>query len=202
VDLQAKTLAAAERDEQARDAWRQRAILLDPRRLVFVDECGANIGLVPLRARAPRGERAYGKAPRNRGKNTTLLASMSLSGMGPCAAVEGPTTKAVFEAYVEQVLMPSLTPGQVVVLDNLAAHKGERVRELIETRGCGLLFLPSYSPDFNPIEEAFSKIKGLLRRAKARTHDALVEATGRALTAVSEEDARGFFVHCSYPLAG
>jgi transposase len=202
VDLQAKTLAAAERDEQARSAWRRRIGLLDPRRLVFVDECGANIGLVPLRARAPKGERAHGKAPRNRGKNTTLLASMALSGMGPCVAVDGPTTKAVFEAYVEQVLAPSLSPGQVIVLDNLAAHKGERVQKLVETRGCGLLFLPSYSPDFNPIEEAFSKIKGILRRVKARTRGALVEAIGRALDAVSEHDARGFLVHCGYSLSG
>ena len=201
VDIQAKTLAAAERDEQARSAWRRRVGQLDPRRLVFVDECGTNIGLVPLRARAPKGERAHGKAPRNRGKNTTLLASVSLSGMGPCVAVEGPTTKTVFEAYVEQVLAPSLSLGQVVILDNLAAHKGQRVRKLIETRGCGLLFLPSYSPDFNPIEEAFGKIKGLLQRAKARTRDALVEAIGRALAAVSEQDARGFFVHCGYPLS-
>jgi transposase len=202
VDLQAKTLAAAERDEQARSAWRRRTGLLDSRRLVFVDECGTNIGLVPLKSRAPKGERAHGKAPRNRGKNTTLLASMSLSGMGPCVAVDGPTTKAIFEAYVEQVLAPSLSPGQIVVLDNLAAHKGERVRRLVETRGCGLLFLPSYSPDFNPIEEAFSKIKGILRRVKARTRGALVEAIGRALDAVSEQDARGFLVHCGYSLSG
>jgi transposase len=158
--------------------------------------------LVPLRARAPKGARAYGKAPRNRGKNTTLLASMALSGMGACVAVEGPTTKAVFEAYVEQVLAPSLTPGQVIVLDNLTAHKGERVRKLVETRGCRLLFLPSYSPDFNPIEEAFSKIKVLVRRAEARTRDALVEAIGRALAAVSKQDVWGFFVHCGYPLSG
>ena len=202
VDLQAKTLAAAEQEEQSRSAWPRRTGLLDPRRLVFVDECGTNIGLVPLRARAPKGARAYGKAPRNRGKNTTLLASMALSGMGACVAVEGPTTKAVFEAYVEQVLAPSLSPGQVIVLDNLAAHKGERVQKLVETRGCGLLFLPSYSPDFNPIEEAFSKIKGILRRVKARTRGALVEAIGRALDAVSEQDARGFLVHCGYSLSG
>jgi transposase len=202
VDLQAKTLAAAERNEQARSAWRRRTGLLDPRRLVFVDECGTNIGLVPLRARAPKGARAYGKAPRNRGKNTTLLASMSLSGMGACLAVEGPTTKVVFEAYVEQALAPSLSPGQVIVLNNLTAHKGERVRKLVETRGCRLLFLPSYSPDFNPIEEAFSKIKVLVRRAEARTRDALVEAIGSALAAVSEQDVWGFFVHCGYPLSG
>jgi hypothetical protein len=118
-----------------------------------------------LHAGAPKGERAYGnKVPRNRGKNTTLfLASMTIEGMGPCLAVEGATTKAVFEAYVEQVLAPSLrAAGQVVILGNLGAHKGERVRELIEGRGCSPLFLPPYSPDFSPIEEAFSKIKALL----------------------------------------
>lgn len=171
--------------------------LLDPGRLVFVDECGANVGLVPLRARAPRGERACGKAPRNRGKNVTLLASMTVEGMGPCAAVVGSTTKEVFEAYVGQVLAPSLRPGQVVVLDNLGAHKGELVRRHIEERSAELLFLPPYSPDFSPIEEAFSKLKALLRREKARTKEALVEAMGRALDAVTPEDARGFFAHCS-----
>ncbi len=114
-------------------------------------------------------------------------------------AVEGATTGAVFEAYVERVLAPALRPGQVVVLDNLNAHKGERVRELVEARGCELLFLPAYSPDFSPIEEAFSKVKALLRREKARTREALVGAIGRALDAVSGRDARGFFVHCGYP---
>jgi transposase len=117
-----------------------------------------------LRARAPRGERVYGRVPRNRAKNTTLIASMGAGGMGPCLTVEGATTKVVFETYVEQVLAPSLSPGQMVVLDNLGAHKGERVRKLVEGRGCSLLFLPPYSPDFSPIEEAFSKVKALLRR--------------------------------------
>ncbi len=163
-----------------------------------MDECGSNVGLAPLRARAPKGERAHGKAPRNRGKNTTLLASMGAGGMGPSLAVEGGTTKAVFEAYVGLVLAPSLSPGQVVVMDNLSAHKGERVRELVEERGCELLFLPSYSPDFSPIEEAFSKLKALLRRAQARTREALVETIGRALDAITPEDTKGWFAHCGY----
>ena len=165
---------------------------------MFVDECGSNVGLAPLRARAPRGERAFGKAPRNRGKNTTLLASMGAGGMGPCFAVEGGTTRAVFEAYVELVLAPSLSSGQVVVMDNLSAHKGEGVRELVEERGCEVLFLPSYSPDFSPIEEAFSKLKALLRRAQARTREALVEAIGQALDAITPVDASGWFAHCGY----
>jgi transposase len=139
--------------------------------------------------------------PRNRGKNTTLLASMGAEGMGPCWAVEGASTKAVFETYVQWVLAPSLSPGQVVVLDNLlGAHKGDRVRGLIEERGCSLLFLPPYSPDFSPIEEAFSKVKTLLRKAAARTRGALVEAMGRALDAVTVQDIRGWFGHCGYRL--
>ena len=114
----------------------------------------------------------------------------------------GNATKAVFEAYVERVLAPSLSPGQVVVMDNLSAHKGERVRELVEERGCEVLFLPPYSPDMNPIEEAFSKVKGLLRKAESRTREALIEAIGRALDAVTAQDARGFFGHCGYRRVG
>ena len=167
-------------------------------RLVFVDEMGSNTSLAPVHAWALRGERACCSVPRNRGKNTTLLASMTSEGMGPCLAIVGSTTAAVFEAYVGQALAPALQPGQVVVLDNLGAHKGERVRDLIEERGCELLFLPPYSPDLNPIEEAFSKVKGLLRRAGARTREALVEAMGRALDAVTAEDTQGFIEHCGY----
>jgi transposase len=140
---------------------------------VFVDECGANTSLHRLYAWSRRGERAPCSAPRNWGANVTLLASMTLWGMGPCLAVEGPTTKAVFETYVERVLAPSLRRGQVVVMDNLSSHKGPRVRELLEARGCELLYLPAYSPDLNPIEQAFSKLKALLRRAGARTREAL-----------------------------
>jgi transposase len=115
-------------------------------------------------------------------------------------AVEGSTTTEVFEAYLEQVLVPSLRPGQVVVvvMDNLTAHKGERVRELIEGRGCGLLYLPPYSPDFNPIEEAFAKLKVLLRKAEARSREVLIEAMGRALEALTARDARNFFEHRGY----
>ena len=173
---------------------------VDPTQLVFVDEMGTNTSLSPVYAYSPKGRRAYAEVPRNRGKNTTLLASMTLEGMGMCLAVEGATTATVFESYVEGVLAPTLKSGQVVVVDNLSAHKGERVRELIEGRGCELLYLPPYSPDFNPIEEAFSKIKGLLRKAQARSREALVEALGRAISAVSAMDARGFFKHGGYRL--
>jgi transposase len=120
-------------------------------------------------------------------------------GHGPVpTAVEGTTTGAVFEAYVERVLCPVLCPGQIVVMDNLSAHKGERVRELIEGRGCEVLYLPPYSPDLNPIEEAFAKIKGVLRKAEARNRETLIEAIGRAISAVTAQDVRGFFEHCGY----
>ena len=123
--------------------------------------------------------------------------------MGPSLAVEGPTTREVFEAYLERVLAPSLDPGHIVVMDNLSAHKGDRVSELIEERSCELLYLPSYSPGLNPIEEAFSKIKRLLRQAQARTKKALVEAMRIALCAVSPQDVKGFLEHCGYrPEAG
>ncbi len=175
---------------------------IDAGRLVFVDEMGSNVSLSPLYAWSRRGERAHAKAPRNWGKNVTLLASMSSDGVGPCLAVEGAATRGVFEVYLERVLAPSLRPGQVVVMDNLSAHKGGRVREILETRGCELLYLPPYSPDLNPIEQAFSKVKGLMRRAEARTRGALVEAMGRALDAVFAQDARGFFGHCGYRSVG
>jgi transposase len=171
---------------------------IEARRLVFVDECGANISLVPLYAWSRRGERAPAKAPRNWGKNVTLLSSMSLCGMGPSLTVEGPTTRGVFEVYLEEVLAPTLWPGQVVVMDNLSAHKGGRVREIIEGRGCELIYLPPYSPDLNPIEEAFAKLKSLLRRSGARSREALVEAMGAALNAITITDTRGFFGHCGY----
>ena len=170
----------------------------DSRRFVFVDECGTNTAMTPSYAWSPRGERAFGSAPRNWGANVTLLASMTSSGMGPCVAVEGATTKAVFEAYVERALAPALRPGRIVVMDNLSSHKGERVRELVKARGCEVLFLPPYSPDLNPIEQAFAKLKSSLRRAQARTYGALIEATGRALDGITGRDASGFLRHCGY----
>jgi transposase len=171
---------------------------VDPGRLVFVDEMGTHTSLAPLYAYAPVGERAFFEIPRNRGKSTTLLSSLHAKGMGPSLAVEGATTARVFETYVEKVLVPSLRTGQVVVMDNLGAHRPKRIRELIEQQGCELLYLPPYSPDLNPIEEAFSKLKHILRKIGARGKEALIEAMGRALGAVSAQDVRGFFVHCGY----
>jgi transposase len=167
--------------------------------LVFVDESGFHTSMTRLYARAPRGKRAYGKVPRNRGKNTTLIAAITLEGaMGESMAVEGATDAEAFEAYVKHFLAPTLKEGQVVVLDGLGAHRKEKVRELVEGRGAQLLFLPSYSPDLNPIEEAFSKIKSIVRKVGARTREALVEAMERALVAVTPEDAAGWFAHAGY----
>ena len=165
---------------------------------MFVDECSTNTSLSPIYGWSRRGQRVCFEVPRNWGANITLLSSMTLEGMGPSLAVEGATTKAVFEAYIERVLAPSLSPGQIVVMDNLSSHKGDRVRKLIEGVGCSLLYLPPYSPDFSPIEEAFSKIKALLRKSAARVRGALVEAIGWAISRVIPEDAVGFFGHCGY----
>ncbi len=157
----------------------------DPSQLVFLDECGSNIALTPLYARAPKGERAKGSVPRNRGKNTTLLASLSLEGIGASMIIEGAANAVAFEAYLQQILVPSLRVGQIVVMDNLSVHKGARIRQLIEEKGCQVLFLPAYSPDFSPIEEAFAKIKTFLRHAGARTREALEEAICQALETVT-----------------
>jgi transposase len=192
-------LAAAERDEFLRAAWRTIvAAHIDAGRLVFVDEMSSNTSLAPPYAWSRRGERVLAKGPCNWGANVTLLASMSAEGMGPSLVVEGSTTKEIFEVYLEYFLTPALRPEQLVVMDSLSAHKSVRVRELDEERSCEVLFLPPYSPDLNPIEEAFAKLKALLRRAGARTREALIEAMGLALEAVTARYARGFFEHCGY----
>ena len=164
-----------------------------------MDECSTNIALTRLYARAPRGERAYGKAPRNWGKNITLISSLSADeGIGAAMSVEGATDGAAFETYVKHFLAPTLRRGQIVVMDNLQVHKIKRVRDLVEGAGAEVLFLPPYSPDFSPIEEAFWKVKDILRRIGARTREALLEATSEALDAVSRTDAVGWFGHCGY----
>ena len=167
---------------------------------VFVDEGSTDAAMTPRYARAPRGERAVGSAPRNRGPNVTLLAALTPEGIGPALAVAGAADGAAVELYVRELLAPALRRGQVVVLDNLSAHKGDGVRAAVEAAGCRLLFLPAYSPDYNPIEPAFAKVKQRLRRAGARSFDALVAAIGEAVDAVTAEDARGFFAHCGFPL--
>jgi transposase len=198
VATQKKSKIASERDEEARGLWRWLSSRFDIRRLVFVDESGTHISMDRLRSRAPKGVRAYGKIPKNRGKNLTMITSMSLHGMGESMCFEGATDAKAFEVYIEHFLAPSLCEGQVVVMDNLGAHRPQKVRELIKARGAELVFLPSYSPDLNPIEQAFSKIKNILRKLGARTHEALLEAMEEALSKVTPADAAGWFDHCGY----
>jgi len=198
LDTKKKSLAASERRQEERASWREQLKEQDTSEFVFVDECGSNLALTPLYARAPKGQRASDSVPRNRGKNTTLIASLSLQGLGASMILEGAANAAAFEQYVEEILAPSLTIGNIVIMDNLAAHKGKKVEELIQARGCQVLFLPSYSPDFSPIEEAFSKLKTFLRRAGARTRETLQEAICQALLTVTAQDAHGWFQHCGY----
>jgi transposase len=165
---------------------------------VIFDECGSNLNLTPLYARAPHNERAYGSVPRNTPANTTLMASLSVNGIGPALIVPGATDHLAMEAYVEQVLAPSLREGQVVLMDNLSAHKGTRIAQVIEARGCELWFLPSYSPDLSPIEQAFAKLKSAWRRAEARTVELLYETIIASLPTITASDARSFFRDCGY----
>ncbi len=194
-----KTLRASEQNEAARAAWWEQTSQLSTKDLVVVDETGSQINMTPLYAYAPRGERAVGKVPRNYGANLTLIASLSLQGMGEALLLDGSADAAVFETYIEQILAPSLRSGQIVILDNLSIHLGPRVRHAIEARGCHLLFLPAYSSDCSPIEEAFSKLKTILRRVGARTREALQDAIIQALPSITPADALGWFLHCGYP---
>jgi transposase len=191
---------AAERDDAARAAWRAEVAALDAADLVFVDETATHIAMTPRYARAPRGARVSGAVPRNHGQNTTLVAALGAAGMGAAMTLDGAADGAAFVAYVREFLAPTLRPGQVVVLDNLSVHKAAAARALIEARGCRLLFLPAYSPDFSPIELAFAKLKEALRRAGARTKARLEEALAAALAAITTGDAHGWFTACGYPL--
>ena len=149
-------------------------------------------------ARAPRGQRAMASAPRNTPPNTTTISSLASNGMGPSLMTVGGVTSAVFEAYVEHILGPSLRPGQIVLLDNLSAHKSSRLRVLLAARGCQLWYLPAYSPDFSPIALAFAKIKAELRRVGARTRETLEAAVAQAFTHVLPQEAHAFFTHCGF----
>ena len=200
LDAQKKTLAASERDEEARTAWREAAAQLDPEQLVFVDESGTNISLTRLYGWAPHDRRATGSVPRNHGKNTTLVAALAPDGLHEPWLIEGAIETESFVWYIAEQLAPTLRPGQIVVLDNLSVHKAERVRQAIEARGCQLLFLPPYSPDFTPIEQAFSKLKAILRGLGARTKEALQEAVRLAIEAITRHDAAAWFAHAGYAL--
>ena len=173
---------------------------LDPTRLVFIDETWAKTNMTRSRGRAPVGERLVDQVPHGHWKTTTLIAALDHRGMRCATTVDGAVNRDVFEAFVEQVLAPTLSDGEVVVMDNLSSHKGARVRELIEGRGAALLFLPPYSPDLNPIELAFAKLKQLMRSAGHRTIHALWCDVQRMLDRITGSDAAGFLRHCGYTL--
>lgn len=165
---------------------------------VFVDESGIATDMARRYGRAPGGQRAHGAVPYGRWDRLTILGGLSLEGLVACMSVEGATDTPVIVAFTEHVLVPVLRPGQVVVMDNLSPHKAPRVRELIEAAGCRLLFLPPYSPDLNPIEPAWSKLKTLLRGLGARTTEALHTALTTLVDAITTSDAAGYFRHCGY----
>lgn len=199
-----KTLHATERDtpkvKQARDAYRDEIAELPVERFKFIDESGANIAMTRAFGRAVRGQRVPDAVPKNYGDNITILGSLSRVGLDAVMTINGPVDTAVFRAYVNQVLVPTLAAGDIVVMDNLGSHKVAGIRDSIEGVGATLIYLPPYSPDWSPIEPCWSKLKTFLRAAKARTREALEQAICTALDTITTSDARGWFMHCGYAL--
>ncbi len=171
---------------------------LNPERLIFIDETWLNTKMARLRGRAPRGERLRAGVPHGHWRTTTFVAGLRLSGMDAPMVIDGPITSESFLAYVRQVLVPTLRPGDVVIMDNLGSHKAPAVREAIGAAGASLRFLPPYSPDFNPIENAFAKLKALLRKIAARTRDTLWAAVGAAIDAFTPDECRNYFTAAGY----
>jgi transposase len=189
---------AAERNNYKRAWYWRRVSGLDVRRLRFIDEAGVNLAMTRLYGRAPRGERVRESVPRNYGAQTSLISSLSLKGVAATMSIEGAVDTEVFDAYVEQVLGPTLKDGDVVVLDNLAAHRSSRIEEAAAECGATVIWLSPYSPDFSPIEMMWSKIKGAMKAAKARTREELEQALEAALKLVTKADCLGWFAHCGY----
>jgi transposase len=185
---------------ERRADWRAGQQGMDPRRLIFIDETWAKTNMTRLRGRAPRGQRLIGSVPHGHWTTSTLIAALGVSGVRCSAVIDGAVNARVFEAFVEQVLVPRLRPGDLVVLDNLSSHKSARTRELIEGAGASLEFLPPYSPDLNPIEMVFAKIKQALRSLASRTRAALWNSIQPVLDAVTPGDPAHCFRHCGYTL--
>ena len=203
-DTKKKSIHAVERDtervRQARHDYQSKISQVPFERLTFVDESGVNLAMTRRYGRAPRGQRVPDSVPGDPGVNVTLIGALSLSGPTALMTIAGATTGDVFRAYVEQVLGPTLGPGDVVVMDNLRAHKVTGVAEAIAGRGARVEYLPPYSPDLSPIERCWSKLKEALRGAKARTYEALDAALAEAWESVTASDAEGWFTHCGYPI--
>lgn len=181
-----------------RTAWFESQLDLDPSTLVFIDETGASTKMARRHGRAPRGQRLRSSVPHGHWKTTTFVGGLRLSGITAPMVLDGPMTGGWFVAYVEQILVPTLRPGDIVVLDNLAAHKNAAVRRAIEAAGAQLRFLPPYSPDLNPIENAFSKLKALLRKAAARTVDQLWRTIAQAIDAFTPSECANYFAAAGY----
>jgi transposase len=169
--------------------------------LKFIDESGANLGLTRLFGRAAPGERVVEASPGHSGPHSTLVAALGWKAIEAPWVLKGAMDGTAFEAYIEHILAPTLRRGEIVMLDNLSAHKGPRIRQLIEARGAHLEFLPPYSPDLNPIELCWSKIKTAMRAAKARTLDALLDAMADGLRSVLRSDIHAWFAHCGYAVS-
>jgi len=201
-DAQKKSAHASEQSRpdilKRREAWFEGQFDLDPQRLVFIDETWASTKMARAMGRAPRGQRLRMSVPHGHWKTTTFVAGLRTAGMVAPFVIDGPINRDAFEVYVERVLVPELTPGDVVIMDNLSSHKGPRVRELIEAAGASLLYLPPYSPDFNPIENAFSKLKAHLRKAEQRTVAGLWDAIGRIVDLFSPAECNNFFAAAGY----
>ena len=180
--------------------WRSRVAEFVAARPKFIDESGNNLALTRLFGRAAPGERISEGVPQNRGENVTMLAAIGLGGVSAPMTVNGAVDGEVFLVYVREVLAPTLREGDILVMDNLSAHQVAGVREAIEAKGARLEYLPPYSPDYNPIEKCWSKLKTFLRRVKARTREALEAALKEALLTITEVDARAWFTHCGYPV--
>jgi transposase len=198
VDPKKKSIRARERSEAKRAVWREQTRGIEPARFVWIDETGSHLGMTRRYSRAPRGERAYGTAPGSRGKNRTLITALTLAGIGPGLLLDEAIDRETFDGYIIHRLAPTLFAGQIVVVDNLKVHYSDRAREAIEARGAHLWYLPPYSPDYNPIEEAFSKLKSFLRTAEPRTLDAHSTAIWAALRTITPQDAAGWFAHAGY----
>jgi transposase len=178
--------------------WAQDQGALDPEHLIFIDETGTSTNMARLRGRAPRGERLVGKIPHGHWKTTTFVAGLRSTALTAPCVIDGPMNGEAFLAYVEQILAPTLKPGDIVVLDNLSAHKVLGVREAIEVTGSKLLYLPPYSPDFNPIEQLFAKLKALLRKAAERSVPALWDRIASLLNAFTLDECANYFRNAGY----
>lgn len=185
---------------RARRRWRRQQGGLDPARLIFLDESAAKTNMTRLRGRAPRGARLVASCPHGHWRTTTMISAIRLDGSTACMTVDGATDTEVFQAYVREVLCPTLHPGDIVVMDNLGAHKNEQTLALIAAAGACARFLPAYSPDLNPIEMMWSKVKASLRAAGARTHPDLLTAVGQALRKVTAQDAVNWYAACGYSI--